>query len=489
MNFSEAFKVAASQTITENGGKCFSSTGSDLLNLFATIGGLRSVPEDKIIEMYKAARDEDKELADNLVLYSRNIREDGCGERRVGKILLKTLAKLDPQKVNRNFTTIVNNGRWDDLFCLFDTPCEDKMMIYCLKQITEDINSFVEKKPVSLIAKWMPSVNTSSKETVKMAKKFCRFAGISEKDYRKTLSGLRSYLNVTEKLMSAKKWDLIDFETVPSVAMNRYMNAFSKNCGEKWFKYRESVISGEKKINAATLFPYDIVRPIFNNLYDWTGTGYDDELLNEQWKALPNYLKNNEEVVCMCDVSGSMFCDDCRPISTSIGLGIYFAQHNQGTYHNMYMSFSSRPSFITIEDGQNISDIVNKMTKTGIGYSTNLDAGFEAIYKVAVKTNDVPKALIVISDMEIDSYKDDSFSIADKWEQKFKEAGLIMPKLILWNVESRKGDTFLSTKYNPNVAFISGQSAATFSHLQTLIEKDAYSAMVEILSLPQFQWA
>lgn len=155
----------------------------------------------------------------------------------------------------------------------------------------------------------------------------------------------------------------------------------------------------------------------------------------------------------------------------------------------MYMSFSSHPSFITIEDGQKISDIVKKMAKTEMGYSTNLDAGFEVIYKVAVKTNDVPKALIVISDMEIDSYKDDSFSIADKWEQKFKEAGLIMPKLILWNVESRGGDTFLSTKYNPNVAFIGGQSAATFSHLQTLIEKNAYSAMVEILSLPQFQWA
>lgn len=489
MNFSEAFKVAASQTVTENGGKCFSSTGSDLLNLFAIIGGLRSVPEDKIVEMYKIARNEDKELADNLVLYSRNIREDGCGERRVGKILLKTLAELDPQKVNRNFTTIVNNGRWDDLFCLFDTPCEDKMMIYCLKQITEDINSFIEKKPVSLVAKWMPSINTSSKETVKMAKKFCRFAGISEKDYRKTLSGLRGYLNVIEKLMSSKNWDSIDFETVPSVAMNRYMNAFARNCGEKWMEYRESVINGEKKINAATLFPYDIVQPICSDLCELYRVEYDDELLNEQWKALPNYLKNNEEVVCMCDVSGSMYCDNYRPISTSIGLGIYFAQHNQGAYHNMYMSFSSYPDFITIEDGQKIDDIVKKMAKTEMGYSTNLDAGFEAIYEVAVKTNDVPKALIVISDMEIDSYKDDSFSIADKWEQEFKKAGLIMPKLILWNVESREGNTFLSTKYNPNVAFISGQSAATFSHLQTLIEKDAYSAMVEILSLPQFQWA
>lgn len=488
MNFSEAFKVAASQTVTENGGKCFSSTGSDLLNLFSTVGGLRSVSEDKIIEMYQAARNEDKELADNLVLYARNIREDGCGERRVGRILLKTLAKLDPQKIIRNFDVIVKNGRWDDLFCLFDTPCEDKMMIYCLKQLTEDISSFLKKEPISLLAKWMPSVNTSSKETIKMAKKFCHFAGTSEKDYRKMLSKLRGYLNITERLMSAKQWELIDFEVVPSVAMNRYMNAFARNCSEKWMEYQESVISGKKKINAATLFPYDIVQPICRDLCEWYNVKYDYELPNEQWKALPNYLKDNEEVVCMCDVSGSMFCDNYRPISTSIGLGIYFAQHNQGTYHNMYMSFSSCPRFITIEDGQKIGDIVKKMAKTEMGYSTNLDAGFEAIYKVAVKTNDIPKALIVISDMEIDNYKDDSFSIADKWEQKFKEAGLTMPKLILWNVESREGNTFLSTKYNPNVAFISGQSVATFSHLQNLIEKDAYSAMVEILSLPQFQW-
>lgn len=489
MNFSEAFKIAANQTVTENGGKCFSSTGSDLLNLFSIVGGLRSASEDKIIEMYQTARNEDKELADNFVLYARNIREDGCGERRVGRILLKTLAKLDPQKIIRNFDVIVKNGRWDDLFCLFDTPCEDKMMIYCLKQLTEDISSFLKKEPISLLAKWMPSVNTSSKETIKMAKKFCHFAGTSEKDYRKMLSKLRGYLNITERLMSAKQWELIDFEAVPSVAMNRYMNAFARNCSEKWMEYRESVINGEKKINAVTLFPYDIVQPICCAQYDWCDDmRYDDELLNEQWKALPNYLKNNEEVICMCDVSGSMFCDGCRPVSTSIGLGIYFAQHNQGAYHNMYMSFSSHPDFITVEDDQKIGDIVKKMMETNMGYSTDLDAGFEAIYEVAVKTNDVPKALIVISDMEIDNYKDDSFSIADKWEQKFREVGLTMPKLILWNVESREGDTFLATKYNPNVAFVSGQSAATFSHLQTLIEKDAYSAMTEILSLPQFQW-
>lgn len=489
MNFSEAFKVAASQTVTENGGKCFSSTGSDLLNLFATIGGLRSVPEDKIVEMYKAARNEDKELADNLVLYSRNIREDGCGERRVGKILLKTLAEVDPQKVNRDFTTIVNNGRWDDLFCLFDTPCEDKMMVFYLKQIVDDIAHLQKKEPVSLAAKWMPSINTSSKKTREMAKKFCRFADISEKDYRKTLSALRSYLKITERLMSDREWSKIDFETVPSNAMNRYSMAFARNCGNKWMEYLNSVKNGEKKINVGTLFPYDIIKPVVkDNILSSVVDYYDTDVINIQWNSLPNYVDDEKSVVCMCDVSGSMYIDDCRPLATSVGLGIYFAQHNQGTYHNMYMTFSNVPHFITIEDGENVCDIVKNMMRKDVGLNTDLDKGFEAIWNIARETNDVPAALIVISDMEIDSYKEGSFGIAEKWEKKFEEIGLKMPKLILWNVESRNGNTFLSTKYNPNVVFISGQSASTFAHLQTLIKKDAYSAMIEILSLPQFQW-
>lgn len=489
MNFSDAFKMAATEKITENGGKAYSSTGSNLLNLFSTVGGLRNVSDATIIDMFKKSRDEDKELADNLILYSRNIRNNGCGERRVGRILLKELAVLDPQKIIRNFQTIVDNGRWDDLFCLFDTSCEDKMMVFYLKQIVDDIAHLQKEEPVSLAAKWMPSINTSSKKTREMAKKFCRFADISEKDYRKTLSALRSYLKITERLMSDREWNKIDFEAVPSNAMNRYSTAFARNCGDKWMEYLNSVKNGEKKINVGTLFPYDIIEPVVIDNCDFIlGHCYDADIINVQWNSLPDYVNGEKSVVCMCDISGSMCVNGCQPMATSVGLGIYFAQHNQGTYHNMYMTFSNVPHFITIEDGANVCDIVEKMMKKDVGYNTNLDKGFEAIWNIARETNDAPAALIVISDMEIDSYKEGSFGIAEKWEKKFGEIGLKMPKLILWNVESRNGDTFLSTKYNPNVAFISGQSASTFAHLQTLIEKDAYSAMVEILSLPQFQW-
>lgn len=480
MSFSEAFKVVSSRKETENGGVAFSSTGSDVLNLFSMVGALRSRDDAEIIQMYDAARHEDKELADSIVLYSRNIREEGCGERRVGRILLKRLAELDPQKVIRNFDTIVKNGRWDDLFCLFDTPVEDKMILFLLKNLEQDIHDFAERKPISLLAKWMPSIKTSSKETVRRAKKICRFAGIQEKDYRKTLSGLRSYLRITEKLMSQKQWNEIDFETVPSVAMNRYMAAFHRNCGERFLKYIDEVKEGKKKINASVLFPYNIIESMDDN-------NSDKELLEEQWKALPNYLDKPYNVICMCDTSGSMYwADNGRPLSTSIGLGIYFAQHNTGDYHGLYMTFSEKPSLIKIDENVPLWEIVQDAKRRG-RYNTNLDAAFQEIFALATIANDAPAALIVISDMEIDNYKESSFGIVDKWEKKFTDAGLKMPKLILWNVEARH-DTFLSTKFNKNVAFISGSSASTFSHLTDLIENDSYTAMKKILSLPQFQW-
>ena len=82
---------------------------------------------------------------------------------------------------------------------------------------------------------------------------------------------------------------------------------------------------------------------------------------------------------------------------------------------------------------------------------------------------------------------EDSFGIINIWRKKFDEIDVELPKLILWNAQSRN-DTQLSDKNDPNVSFISGCSAATFSHLDTLISKSSYSAMVEILSSPQFQW-
>ena len=81
---------------------------------------------------------------------------------------------------------------------------------------------------VSLIAKWLPSVNTSSSTVREQAKQLCRLLHLSEKAYRKTLSQLRTYLDVLEKRLCAKDYTF-DYEHLPSKALYQYHKAFRKH--------------------------------------------------------------------------------------------------------------------------------------------------------------------------------------------------------------------------------------------------------------------
>lgn len=479
MNFVNEFKNMANIKTTENGALAYNSLDTNLLSFFAIVGAMRNRDEKDIVDKYLAARNEDKELADKIILYTRDIRGAGLGERRVGRILLKELAKIDPAKVKRNFETFVELGRFDDLYALVDTPCEDDMWKFMAKTMVSDIIAMSKGQPISLAAKWMKSINTSSAESRKLAKKFCRINNISERTYRKTLAMLRRYSNVVETKMSSNRWDSIDYEAVPSYAMHKYNHVFYKHDEDRFKDYKKALANGEAKINATTLFPHNVVlNYLYTNRFD-----NKDEITEAQWKALPNYFKEGRNVVCCADVSGSMAG---MPMAASIGLAIYCAQHNVGPYKNLFLTFTDYPRFFEIKENSRLFENICKV-KEHVGYNTNMDGMFEAIYEVAKKSKEAPEALVIISDMEIDRFMREGAcdNIIDKWVKKFREIGLECPKLILWNAAARN-DTFL-TSGNPRVSFVSGVSAGTFANLSTLIDKSAYDAMVEILNQYEYK--
>ena len=489
MSFSNVFKANSNVTKTENGAPCYSTTGNLVLNLFARVGSLRNASEDEINTLYLDARNYDKELADNIILYARNIREGGTGERRTPRVMLKTLGQLDPAKVRRNLETIVSTGRWDDLFVFEDTPLEKDVMDFMATQLVKDIEDMKAGKTISLLAKWLPSVNTSSKKSCARGKKFAKHFGLTEREYRKTLSALRGYIDVVEQKMSAKDFGSINYEAVPSVAMTRYRHAFNTRDGKRYQSYLSSVEKGEAKINSGVSYPYELIRPYTTC---W-GRCPVDRTLENQWKSLPDFVEEGKNAIVIADVSGSMMTDNYKPISTSVSLGIYFAEHNVGPYANLFMSFTDVPSLYELDPNATLLSRA-KQVFSHCGYNTNLDLAFRKIYDLAVKAGEAPDALIVISDSEIDNYaynlkrQGTSFEdISQKWQRIYEQVGLRAPKLILWNVESR-GNRFLAKSTDPNVAFISGSSAATFKELGTLIDNDAVTAMTEILSRPQYQW-
>ena len=469
MSFLNDLEIETSVTSTENGGRALSSTGDGLLNLFAVLGALRSRPYDAI-EKFDDAYNEDADLATKMVFYARDIR-GGLGERTVGRLMLHRLAKINPDVVIRNIQNIVKYGRWDDLFVLFGTECENAMLNTVSTQLSVDLIAMREDKPVSLLAKWMPSINTSSRNTVALAAKLACALKMTPATYRKTLSKLRRYIDVVEVKMSANEWEKINYEHVPSKAMSNYDGAFENHDRVRFLSYLDDVKKGKAKINASTLYPYDIIEKLNRSANDTC------EL---QWKALPNYVEGNNNFLVMADVSGSMMG---RPMATSVGLAIYFAERNHGEFAGKFMAFTNEPHLVTIK-GNTLADKYHSVTKE-VGYNTNLEKAFDVVLNTAVRAHcpqsELPKALVVISDMEIDAWGGGSLTFTEEMHKRFSDAGYEMPKLVYWNVNSRH-DTFLASKNDPNTILVSGQSAATFKNLIKGIECSAFEIMEQTLN-------
>ena len=486
MNFANAVKNNTNIKYTENGAVAYSTTGKVLIDLFAQIGALRSRTEREISEKYAAAFAADPLLATKMLFYAGNIR-GGLGERRTFRICLKWLARNHADIVIKNIGLIPYFNRWDSLFVLIDTPAEKEMWKVISDQLCEDMANArksiksEKKESISLLAKWMPSETASSAETRKLAYKCITNLELTPRSYRKILTALRKHLRVVEASMSAKEWEAIQYAQVPSYAMKNYRKAFAKHDPEGFTAYKNSLVKGETKINASTLFPYDLVAQ-YTHKYGYWGTSFPaDTIVEAQWKALPNYVQGENNILIMADVSGSM---SGRPMETSIGLATYFAQRNKGDYHNLYMTFTDQPHFIELREGATLAESLKKVINTDVGYNTNLEAAFNLILKHAVangiSNEDLPKALVVVSDMEIDRYmRYNNWDFVEIMRAKFASYGYTLPKLVLWNVAARN-DTFLSKQ--EGVLMVSGQAASTFRELCCDLDgKTAWDLMLETL--------
>lgn len=475
--FIENLSVETTKKFTENGATAFNSANAgSLLDLFAMAGSLRSRPE-VIPDKFRRAMIEDKGLATKLAFYTRDIR-GGLGERNAAREMFKIIATEYPEIMNKNFGFIPTYGRWDDLLPLLDTPVRESVLQMIKDQLSFDIENMQRGLPISLLAKWMPSINTSSHTSRVLANDLAKELNMTPREYRKTLSALRDHLNVVEVRMTAKDYAQIHYSEVPSNAMNRYRHAFQRNDEEGFSAFMESLRNGKAKINAGTLYPYNIIEHYVNNWCD----RYVDPVLEEQWKALPNYIEGENNFLIMADVSGSM---TGRPMATSVGLAIYFAERNKGDYHNVFMTFDSHPKLVKVK-GDTLREKTTSVFTSGVGYSTNLEAAFQVILNTAVanhtRQEEMPKSLIVITDGEIDCLtKETEWGFVDEMKRRFKEAGYELPNLVLWNVDSRH-DTFHASGFAENVQMCSGQSASVFKTLIGSVSTTPYEYMLSVLN-------
>ena len=220
----QQLKEQMNYTVTENGAVTHRSTMNECLDFFGLAGAMRNRPADAL-QLFRNAFEQDRLVAIRLLFYFRDIR-GGQGERQLFRNCLTWLANQTKclMMVPNLFPHIVGHGRWDDLYAFVDTPYENEMFAFMKKQLLEDVGS----KMPSLLAKWLKSINTSSKASVILGHKTRIAFQMTPKKYRKTLSELRARINVLETLMSAGRWEEIDFDKLPSKAGLLYKTAFYK---------------------------------------------------------------------------------------------------------------------------------------------------------------------------------------------------------------------------------------------------------------------
>ena len=512
---------ATNYTMTENQAVAYKSTRSMLLDMFAMGAAYRTRSDEDCFVLFDNAFKEDPLNALKCLFYIRSIR-NGQGERRFFRVVMKWLATQYPDTVRANLAEIVAHGRWDDLYTLCDTPVETDMFAFMKRQFVLDASS----KTPSLLAKWLKSENTSSKESVKLAKKTIKYFEITPRQYRKILSMLRERIKVLERLMSAKRWDEIEFDKIPSRAGMIYRNAFARHDVERMkmatmdsiVSYSDFAKDTTTKVNAKALYPYECVAEALKLFR--TGSYYsmrnlppmDDTqrlMVNKYWDNLTDYFKGASfNGIAVVDTSGSMVSSSASaPINVAISLGLYTAEKAKGPFAGHYISFASRPQLIKTE-GVDFCDKVQRIYRTNLVDNTNIEATFDLLLDTAIRNNcsqdEIPQNVIVISDMEFDSCainnnmfnggswrslsrnylsKNNMETLFEAIEKKWAAHGYKLPHLIFWNVQARQNNIPMIGV--GNVSYVSGFSPSIFEQIMT--GKTGYDLMMDKLNSAPFK--
>jgi hypothetical protein len=394
----------------------------------------------------------DKELSFKLLLWLRDCR-GGAGNRSGFRSCLKWLGDYDSHWVIENIGSIPEVGRWDDLTVLFDTKTK-----YAASRIWADalLSGNI------LAAKWCKREYSNIRKQLNI---------LNEAAFRKFITNLRS-TSIVERKMSERQFSNIEYSKVPSLAMARYTNAFTKHDTDRFTTFKDAVKNKEVTINTSVLFPHDCIRTAKNG---------DTEIANLQFDNLPNYFNNtNEKIIVLADTSGSMdipVSGSIKAIDISMGLALYCSDKigKDSPFYRKFIGFESESEFKNWSNMTFSKAILNRSIFDGACGSTRIDLALNLILETAkffnLNDNQMPTALVIVSDMQFTSgtsipyYKRNEKPVTPVMEclEMWNSAGYKTPKIIYWNTAGYAGAP--ATVGDSNIALVSGFSPAILTSI------------------------
>ena len=454
-----------------------------------------------------------------LLFQTRNIR-GGKGERALAYDMLAALDKKQHALSLALIPLFSHYGCWKDLFVLGQNVAfKETVLDLTVKQFAADNAAIkAEGGKVSLLAKWAPREKSFNGLLAKwLAERlFTHSAILSErmKAYRKMVSALNKHIDTVEVKMCDRHFADIEPSHVPGRALQKYRKAFLNEVstfknghhdkfarGERSTEYDR--IEGAKHFSehfaagakgdvvlkgADTVYPHEVVEAVYHSHDD---SEAERNLRLGQWLAFVAKAKTSalRNCLAMCDFSGSM---DGVPKMVSLALGMLIAEVSGS---NKILTFDSEPKWHTFNPAHNLYEKVASIGNIGHGLSTDfqkaMDLVLADIKERRVKPEDVPKDLIVFTDMGWDhacssseqspwtgnSYRNNVKT--EQWQthiqmirENFKRAGedmwgvpFVPPRIVIWNLRAAYDD-FHARADEEGVVMLSGWSPALFKVLQ-----------------------
>ena len=486
------------KSYTANDGTAYRTSGSPLVDLNFSVPALRQAAVDfygkskhnshfystdrtmdavEALRLFITSYEEDPLYTMKWLMYARHIKL-GLGERDIFRMMLTKIGDLHPEMALQFIigTELWNYGRWDDVLRIFfdttSTILHEGLGEVISNQFRRDVIGCSLGDSISLLAKWMSSNNTSSKQKRSEAVILQSLLHLSAREYRKTLSRLREYLAVVDRKASLNQWNDINYNHVPSKANLKYRNAFLKHDEERRQVYLASLEKGDDsvKINANSMFLYDIVQAYVkaDSCWDSSLNPYD-ETLEQLWNAQES-PKDYDDILVIRDGSGSMGQQlsgnsSVTALSVADSIALYCAQHNKNeSFKNRFITFSNRPQMVDISMCQTLRDKLRRLHRFEDYSNTDIEATFDLILDTVVKNHlpqeALPSSCLIISDMQFDqaTKHEDNTTVIESCRQKFEALGYTMPRLIFWNVSVYAHNTIPVQMHPSGVILVSGFS-------------------------------
>ena len=444
------------EKLTENGDKAYNTTGDSLTDLL-----FMTAYFEKHLDEAKIGNSEKEKL---FSMYVRDPRF-GLGRRDLGRRLMEQTG-VAPE-------WIVKAGRYDDLYRMYPTQ---ENFDYLKNMAQTD----------ALAKKWLPRLTGKDR---RLAKTLCKMWKMEQKEYRKfikTTDTTEYKLSYAEPSKDATplnelfgkgsyKHPLvkeIDFEKVPSLAMQKYLHCFStrEDIKDRYAEYINAVKENKAKVNTKVSNVHDAYKVATG---DWCAMSVEEDARDVISSKIVEEATLGVEIsaIPILDTSGSMYdgwgwgkpdFSNANQIGVK-AMSVAYAVASKSTYApNQIISFSSRPQLMTIK-GETMRD---KYASMYTGDCSNTDFG--AVMQLLAKLKKFPKYFVVLTDMEFDYGSRDSKA---KTMKIIRDAGA-NTRIIWWNFNDRAKTTPEFDEYG-NV-YLSGYNLQMLKLLEDDFSMDKY---------------